>query len=80
MEQSHTDSDVQKAIAQRLREYRQINLTVPAQRDEADEVRAEFGLPPLAALHEATTHLEPATHSSTEDSIDYNIKTEQGEI
>ena len=45
-----TDSFVQRKIAEGLQLYASIDLTIPAQRATADEVRASFGLPPLSPL------------------------------
>jgi len=43
-----TDSVVQRAISAQLSNYCEIDLSIPAQRQVADRVRAEvFGLPPL---------------------------------
>lgn len=44
------DSLVQRTIAEELRHYKSIDLTIPAQRATADEVRARLGLPPLSPL------------------------------
>lgn len=48
-----SDSTIQKAIAERLWVYADVDLKIPAQRRIANQVRASFDLPPLTELDES---------------------------
>lgn len=48
------DKIAQRTIAQRLINYNHIDLSIPAQREEANRVREGLGLPHLSELHEPT--------------------------
>jgi len=45
-----SDADIQSKIAEALQVYRQIDLTIPAQRAVADRVRIGNGFAPLSPL------------------------------